>query len=102
MGPTHSKPFAYITFPNIQRYVQLGVLLGSIYIVQTFGEIFILTAGGRAPPRLTSPITCTSKCSTTSLWGWGRPPGSSSLILTEIVAMFALRLLSGLLRASTA
>src|SRR4029077_15285615 len=45
-GANAFQSFVSITFPHLRRYIELGMLLGSIYIVQAFGEIFILTQGG--------------------------------------------------------
>jgi sorbitol/mannitol transport system permease protein len=38
--------FRSLTLPQLRPYIELGVLLGSIYIVQAFDGIYIITAGG--------------------------------------------------------
>ena len=101
-GASTFKTFAYITFPNIKRYIELGVLLGSIYIVQTFGEVFTLTAGGPGTATTNLPYYLYEQVFNNFTVGVGAAAGIMVLILTEIVATFALRLLSGLLKASTA
>jgi sorbitol/mannitol transport system permease protein len=101
-GADTFKTFAYITLPNISRYIQLGVLLGSIYIVQTFGEVFTMTAGGPGTATTNLPYYLYEQVFDNFTVGVGAAAGIIVLILTEIVATFALRLLSGLLRASTA
>ena len=35
-----------MTFPHLRQYLELGALLGSIYIVQNFDAVFIITSGG--------------------------------------------------------
>ena len=40
--------FRSLTLPQLRPYMELGVLLGSIYIVQAFDGIYIITAGGPA------------------------------------------------------
>ena len=38
--------FRYMTFPHLRQYLELGGLLGSIYIVQNFDAVFTITSGG--------------------------------------------------------
>jgi sorbitol/mannitol transport system permease protein len=99
-GATTVKTFVYITFPNIKRYVELGVLLGSIFIVQTFGEVFTMTAGGPGTSTTNLPYYLYEQVFNNFTIGVGAAAGIIVLVLTEIVASFALRLLSGLLVAS--
>lgn len=40
--------FRSLTLPMLRPYLELGVLLGSIYIVQAFDGIYIITQGGPA------------------------------------------------------
>jgi sorbitol/mannitol transport system permease protein len=99
-GANTYKSFIYITLPNIRRYIELGVLLGSIYIVQTFGEIFVITSGGPGDATTNLPYFLYEQVFDNFTVGIGAAAGIIVVILTEIVATFTLRLLSGLLRAS--
>ena len=99
-GASTIKTFVYITFPNIRRFMELGVLLGSIFIVQTFGEVFTMTAGGPGTSTTNLPYYLYEQVFNNFTVGVGAAAGIIVLILTEIVASFALRLLSGLLVAS--
>jgi sorbitol/mannitol transport system permease protein len=38
--------FRQLTLPHLRRYLELGALLGSIYIVQAFDAIDVMTGGG--------------------------------------------------------
>jgi sorbitol/mannitol transport system permease protein len=38
--------FRYMTFPHLRQYLELGGLLGSIYVVQNFDTVFTITSGG--------------------------------------------------------
>src|SRR4029450_10779697 len=38
--------FRQLTLPHLRRYLELGALLGSIYIVQAFDAIDVRTGGG--------------------------------------------------------
>ena len=99
-GANALKTFAYLTLPHIRRYIELGVLLGSIYIVQTFGDIYVLTAGGPGTATTNLPYYLYEQVFNNFTVGVGAAAGVIVVILTEIVATFALRLFSGLLKAS--
>jgi len=45
-GANAVQSFFRITLPHITKYIELALLLGSIYIIQTWAEVFILTQGG--------------------------------------------------------
>src|SRR3954466_587422 len=45
-GASAWQIFRYMTFPHLRRYLELGALLGAIYIVQTFDAVFVITSGG--------------------------------------------------------
>ncbi|HTW05953.1 MAG TPA: sugar ABC transporter permease, partial [Acidimicrobiales bacterium] len=96
------KTFVFITLPYVRRYIELGLLLGSIYIVQTFSEIFIITQGGPGTATTTLPYYLYEQVFQSYTVGAGAAAGVIVVILTEVVATFALRLLSGLLTASAA
>ncbi len=54
-GATRLNEFRYITLPQLGRYVELAVLLGTIYVLQIFGEIFVATQGGPGTATTTVP-----------------------------------------------
>ncbi|MFB9238645.1 carbohydrate ABC transporter permease, partial [Plantactinospora siamensis] len=45
-GATSWEIFRYLTFPHLRQYLELGGLLGSIYVVQNFDAVFTITSGG--------------------------------------------------------
>ena len=45
-GATDWQEFRYIVLPHLKAYMQLGILLGSIYIVNEFDAIYMATQGG--------------------------------------------------------
>jgi sorbitol/mannitol transport system permease protein len=101
-GASTVKTFVYITLPHIRRYMELGVLLGSIYVVQTFGEVFIITGGGPGTATTNLPFYLYEKVFAAFTVGIGAAAGIIVVVLTEVVATFALRLLSGLLKTAVA
>ena len=101
-GANAFQTFVSITFPHLRRYIELGLLLGSIYIVQTFGEIFILTQGGGGNGNGTTNFAyyIYKQVANADNYSLGAAAGVIVVIATEIIAAFALRLLSGLFQAT--
>ena len=42
-GATRWQTFVHITLPHLRRYIELSVLLGAIYVVNTFDQIYLMT-----------------------------------------------------------
>jgi sorbitol/mannitol transport system permease protein len=45
-GANRIQRFFSVVFPHLLRYFEITILLGLIFIMQTFGEIYVTTAGG--------------------------------------------------------
>jgi sorbitol/mannitol transport system permease protein len=104
-GANAFQTFVSITFPQLRRYIELGLLLGSIYIVQAFGEIFVLTQGGggsSGTSTTTLPYYIFEQAQQAFNVSQAAAAGVIVVIATEIVATITLRLLSSLFRASEA
>jgi sorbitol/mannitol transport system permease protein len=101
-GANAFQTFMWITLPHLRQYIELGLLLGSIYIVQAFGEIFILTDGGGGAGTATTnlPFYIYDKVFNAFSYSQAAAAGVIVVIATEIVATITLRLLSGLFRAT--
>lgn len=98
-GANAYQTFVSITFPHLRRYIELGLLLGSIYIVQTFGEIYTITQGGPGTATTNLPYYLYEQAFNAFNIGTAAAAGVIVVIATEIVATFALRLLSSLFKA---
>ena len=86
--------FRYITFPHLRRYLELGGLLGAIYIVQNFDAVFTITAGGLGTANL--PYTIYATFFQRQDYGLASAQGVVVVIGTIIIATFALRTVSSL------
>ncbi len=91
--------FRYITFPHLRRYLELGGLLGSIYIVQAFDSVFIMTAGALGTANL--PYTIYATFFQQQNYGLASAQGVVVVIGTFIIATFALRTVSSLFDEET-
>ncbi|CAM4156965.1 sugar ABC transporter permease [Paenibacillus alkaliterrae] len=45
-GANRFQQFFNVTIPHLLRYIEVALLLGLIFIMQTFGEIYVTTSGG--------------------------------------------------------
>ncbi|MFK4148990.1 carbohydrate ABC transporter permease [Streptomyces sp. NPDC004065] len=88
--------FVHITLPHLRRYLELGVLLGSIYIVQNFDAVFTLTSGGLGTANL--PYTIYQTFYQAHENGLASAAGVVVVIGSIALATFALRVVSSLFR----
>lgn len=96
-GATPFGIFRQLTIPHLRRYLELGALLGSIYIIQAFDAIDVMTGG--APGSKNVPYFVYQE----SIGGGFRYGSASAYAIVVvfasiIIATFALRVLSGLLK----
>jgi len=88
--------FRYLTLPHLRRYLELGALLGSIYIVQNFDAVFTITSGGLGTANL--PYTIYQTFFAAHDYGQASAAGVIVVIATIVIANFALRTVSSLLK----
>ncbi|MFD7750042.1 carbohydrate ABC transporter permease [Streptomyces sp. NPDC059698] len=88
--------FRHLTLPHLRRYLELGVLLGSVYIVQNFDAVFTITSGGLGTANL--PYTVYETFYRAHEYGLASAAGVVVVIGTIIIATFALRVVSSLFR----
>jgi sorbitol/mannitol transport system permease protein len=85
--------FRRITVPLLGPYFQLAVLLGMIYILQLFGEIFVSTQGGPGTETTTIPYYIYQTISQANDVGSSSAQGVLAIIFSSIIAALLLRLL---------
>jgi sorbitol/mannitol transport system permease protein len=95
-GASDWQVFAHITLPHLRRYLELGMLLGSVYIVQNFDAVFTLTSGGLGTANL--PYTIYQTFYQAHENGLASAAGVIVVIGSIILATFALRVVSSLFR----
>ena len=88
--------FTQITLPQLRPYLELGILLGSIYLIQVFDHIDVMTGGG---PGSTNVPYFVYQRSIGGGWRFGEASAYSIVVVVAsiIIATFGLRVLSGLL-----
>ncbi|MCT9871456.1 carbohydrate ABC transporter permease [Paenarthrobacter aurescens] len=99
-GATPWAIFRHLTLPHLRQYLELGGLLGAIYIVQNFDAVFTLTSGGLGTANLPYAIYQTFYFA--NEYGLASAAGVVVVIGTILVATFALRTVFSLFKKEAA
>jgi sorbitol/mannitol transport system permease protein len=96
-GATAFGTFRQLTLPHLRRYLELGALLGTIYLIQVFDQIDVMTGGG---PGSTNIPRYVYERSIGGGWLFGNASAYSIVVVVASIAVaaFALRELSSLLK----
>ena len=88
--------FRQLTVPHLRRYMELGMLLGTIYLIQVFDHIAVMTGGGPGSSNLPYFVY---RRSIGGGWLFGLASAYSIVVVVAsiVIATFALRVLSSLL-----
>jgi sorbitol/mannitol transport system permease protein len=90
------RRFQFVTLPHLRPFIELAALLLAMNLIQTFGEIALLSAGG--PAFATTNITYYIYLKAFNAFDFGLASalGVVTLVLTIALVSPALRLLSGI------
>jgi sorbitol/mannitol transport system permease protein len=100
-GATAVGTFRQLTLPHLRRYLELGALLGTIYLIQVFDHIDVMTGGG---PGSTNIPRFVYERSIGGGWLFGNASAYSIVVVLAsiVVAIVTLRVLSSLLKGEEA
>lgn len=90
--------FRHLTLPHLRQYIELAVILGSIYILQTFDVVFLVTQGGPGTSTTNLPYFLYLKTFRSGDIGYSSAVGVLVVVATIIIATLALRVVSSLFR----
>src|SRR4029453_4224748 len=98
-GASTWQIFRSMTLPHLRQYLELGALLGSIYVVQHFDALFVIPPGGLGPANPPYPIYPIFY----NAHDYGRASAAAVVVVlgTIIIATFALRTVSTLFRGES-
>jgi sorbitol/mannitol transport system permease protein len=88
------REFRKITLPMLGPFVEIAVLLGVIYVLQIFAEIFVATQGGPGTATTTVPFYVYQTISQANDVGAASAEGVLAIVFASIVAALLLRLLA--------
>lgn len=95
-GVDGAKPlsiFRELTLPHLRRYIELGVVLGAIYLINEFDAIYMMTQGGPGISSANLPFYIYQRAFLGFEVGQAAAMGVIVVVMTIIVATFALRLI---------
>ena len=96
-GATPLGIFRQLTLGHLRPYMELGILLGTIYLIQVYDQIAVMTGGG---PGSTNVPYFVFQRSIGGGWEFGQASSYSIVVVIAsiIIATVALRVLSRLLK----
>jgi sorbitol/mannitol transport system permease protein len=96
-GATPFGIFRQLTLSHLRPYMELGILLGTIYLIQVYDQVAVMTGGG---PGSTNIPYFVFQRSIGGGWQFGRASSYSIVVVIASIAIatVALRVLSGLLK----
>jgi sorbitol/mannitol transport system permease protein len=97
-GANNWQIFRHLTVPHLRTYMELCVLLGSIFIVQTFDSIFIITQGGPGQATTNLPYFLYLQAFRRFEIGQAAALAIVTTVGTIVIATIALRVLSDLFK----
>jgi sorbitol/mannitol transport system permease protein len=95
-GVSPWQMFRFVTYPHVRRYLELGALFGAMFILQNFDFVFTITSGGLGTANL--PYTIYQTFFSAHDYGLASAQGVVVVVASLILATFALRVVSSLLR----
>ncbi|KWX25322.1 carbohydrate ABC transporter permease [Mycolicibacterium wolinskyi] len=85
--------FRELTLPHLRRFIELGAVLGAIYLVNTFDQIYMITQGGPGTASANLPFYIYQRAFLGFDIGQAAAMGVIVVIFTMVIASFALRLI---------
>jgi sorbitol/mannitol transport system permease protein len=96
-GASSRQIFRNMTLPHLRQYIQLSIVLGTIYIVQSMDFVFTITQGGPGSDSTIIPYQIYLTLFRKYEFGEAAAAGVIVIILTIILSSFAFRLIRNLL-----
>jgi sorbitol/mannitol transport system permease protein len=96
-GATPFGIFRQLTLGHLRPYMELGILLGTVYLIQVYDQVAVMTGGG---PGSTNVPYFVFQRSIGGGWEFGRASSYSIVVVLAsiVIATISLRLLSRLLK----
>nr|WP_229705179.1 sugar ABC transporter permease [Williamsia phyllosphaerae] len=92
-GATSFRLFRELTLPHLRRFIELGTVLGAIYLVNTFDAVYMMTSGGPGVASSNLPFYIYQRAFLGFDIGQAAAMGVVTVIGTMVVATLALRLI---------
>ncbi|MPY56610.1 carbohydrate ABC transporter permease [Streptomyces spongiae] len=97
-GASAMATFRHITLPHLRQYLELSILLGTIYVVQTFDAVYTITQGGPGSRTTNLPYEIYLTMFRKYEYGQAAAAGVVVVLGSIVIATFALRTIASLFR----
>jgi len=91
-GANGFQIFRLLTLPHLRRYIELGTVLGAIFIVQTYDTVYMMTNGGPGRSTTNLPFFLYQTAFRDFEIGHAAALGIVVVVCTIILSTFALRM----------
>lgn len=85
--------FRELTLPHLRRFIELGAVLGAIYLVNTFDAVYMMTSGGPGVASANLPYYIYQRAFLGFDIGQAAAMGVVTVVATILVSTLALRLI---------
>jgi sorbitol/mannitol transport system permease protein len=92
-GATSFRLFRELTLPHLRRFIELGAVLGAIYLVNTFDAVYMMTSGGPGVASSNLPFYIYQRAFLGFDVGQAAAMGVVTVVATIILSSLALRLI---------
>jgi sorbitol/mannitol transport system permease protein len=92
-GATSFRLFRELTLPHLRRFIELGSVLGAIYLVNTFDAVYMMTSGGPGVASSNLPFYIYQRAFLGFDVGQAAAMGVVTVVATIILSSLALRLI---------
>jgi len=92
-GASSFNLFRELTLPHLRRFIELGAVLGAVYLINTFAAVYMMTSGGPGVASANLPFYIYQRAFLGFDIGQAAAMGVVTVVATIIVATVALRLI---------
>lgn len=95
-GASAFSKFRYLTLPMLRPYIELSIVLGTIYLLNTYDQVFAITQGGPGTSTTNLPYAIYLTAFRGYDYGKAAAAGVIVVLASIVIAFFGLRLVSSL------
>jgi len=92
-GASAFNVFRELTLPHLRRFIELGTVLGAVYLINTFDAVYMMTSGGPGVASSNLPFYIYQRAFLGFDIGQAAAMGVVTVVATIVVATLALRLI---------
>jgi sorbitol/mannitol transport system permease protein len=97
-GADATRIFRHLTWPHLRRYLELATILGTVYVVQAFDPVYLITQGGPGNATTNLPYYLYQETFRAGNIGRASAAGVLVVVASIVVCTVALRLVSTVFR----